>query len=313
MHPAFSVIAFTVMSGAGYGLAAVLALGHGNPAHLSTKIAWIFALALIGGGLLSSTLHLGNPQRAWRAFSQWRSSWLSREGCLAVATFVPLTILAAMSIFADSFNLLLGYIAAIMCGITVYCTAMIYASLRTIPQWHTGWTPATYLSFSLTSGTVIYTAFFSREVGSASNSIWVILAVVFLVIAWIIKLFWAQRAIRIGYGESTMETATGLGHIGKVRLLERPHTMENYLTREMAFRIARKHFEVFRTAAVLLGCVIPVALLLLSLWYPYVVFQWLAALIMIAGLFVERWLFFATAKHAVGLYYGGDDLLVPAH
>ena len=35
-------------------------------------------------GLVSSTLHLSHPERAWRAFSQWRSSWLSREGVAAV-------------------------------------------------------------------------------------------------------------------------------------------------------------------------------------------------------------------------------------
>ncbi|MGI9355281.1 MAG: dimethyl sulfoxide reductase anchor subunit family protein [Rhizobiaceae bacterium] len=312
MHPALSVIAFTVISGVGYGLALVLALGHGNPGHLSTKIAWFIALALIGAGLLCSTLHLGNPQRAWRALSQWRTSWLSREGCMAVLTFVPLTILAAMSIFAGSFNLLLGYVAAAMCAVTVYCTAMIYASLPTIPQWHTGWTPATYLAFALTSGTVTYLAFFAREAGSASNTIWTILSVVFLIVAWIIKLIWARRALAIGYGVSNMETATGLGHIGKVRLLERPHATDNYLTREMAFRIARKHVQIFRTVAVVMGCVVPIALLLLSLWSPMAFLQWLAALCLMVGLFVERWLFFATAKHAVGLYYGGEEALVPA-
>ena len=80
MHPALSVISFTTLSGMGYGLAFVLALGHGNPAALSTKIAWVAALGLISVGFLASTFHLGNPQRAWRAVSQWRSSWLSREG-----------------------------------------------------------------------------------------------------------------------------------------------------------------------------------------------------------------------------------------
>ena len=150
MHPAPSVIAFTTLSGAGYGLAFVLALGHGNPAAMSTKIAWFTALALIAVGLMCSTLHLGNPQRAWRAFSQWRSSWLSREGVMAVLTFIPLAVLAGMSIFGDTFNLALGYLGGVMCAITVFCTAMIYASLRTIPSWHTRWTPGTYLAFALT-------------------------------------------------------------------------------------------------------------------------------------------------------------------
>ncbi len=315
MHPALSVIAFTTFSGAGYGLAFVLALGHGNPGALSTKIAWFVALAMIAGGLLSSTLHLGNPQRAWRAVSQWRTSWLSREGVMAILTFVPLTLLAAMSIFGDSFSLALGYIGAIMCVITVYCTAMIYGSLRTIPQWCTPWTAACYLAFALTSGTLIYLAFFGREAGTSSNNAWVYLAVVFLVVTWLIKYFWTRNAQAVGYGDSTMESATGLGEIGKVRLLERPHAMGNYLTNEFAFRVARKHLSKMGGIVVLLGVALPILLLLLSLLVGngFAGFlQVLATISLMAGLFVERWLFFAVAKHAVGLYYGGEEALVPA-
>ncbi len=81
-----SIIVFTTLSGLGYGLAAVLGLGLLDPASVATKAAYVaWRSALIAGGLLSSTLHLGNPQRAWRALSQWRSSWLSREGVLAFA------------------------------------------------------------------------------------------------------------------------------------------------------------------------------------------------------------------------------------
>ena len=47
------------------------------------------ALGLITAGLLSSTFHLGHPERAWRAMSQWRSSWLSREGLVAILTYIP--------------------------------------------------------------------------------------------------------------------------------------------------------------------------------------------------------------------------------
>ena len=314
MHPALSVIAFTTLSGAGYGLAFVLALGHGNPGHLSTKIAWFVALALIAGGLLCSTLHLGNPQRAWRAFSQWRSSWLSREGVMAILTFIPLTILAAMSIFGDSFNLALGYVGGIMCAITVYCTAMIYASLRTIASWHTKWTPAVYLMFSMTSGTLVYMAFFGRPAGTSSNDIWVYLSLIFVVVAWLIKYMWMRRAEQVGYGDSTMESATGLGFIGKVKLLERPHAMGNYLTEEMGFRIARKHSEKLHKIALLLGLALPLVLLALSLTSSSIggFFQIVATFSFLAGVFTERWLFFANARHAVGLYYGGDEGLMAA-
>lgn len=319
MHPALSVIFFTTMSGAGYGLAFLLCLGFGDPAATSTKFAWVVALGLIGLGLLSSTLHLGNPQRAWRAFSQWRSSWLSREGCMAIITFVPLTVLAAMSLFGDAHSMLIGIIGAICCAITVYCTAMIYASLRTVATWHTALTPLCYLAFSASLGLLIYRGFFAYvEVGLdgalTGRDWWALAALASLFVAWFVKYLWARRSMFVGYGESTIETATGLGHIGKVKLLERPHMMGNYLTNEMGFRIARKHNSVLWRIAVLLGLVVPAILLALALAGigSIAFFCALAALSHVGGLFVERWLFFANAKHAVGLYYGGEEALVPA-
>src|SRR4051812_4212280 len=93
MNPAPSIVFFTTASGAGYGLLFWLGLLRpvglvpGVPAFALLCLA--LALLLITAGLASSLLHLGNPQRAWRAFSQWRSSWLSREGVAAVATYVP--------------------------------------------------------------------------------------------------------------------------------------------------------------------------------------------------------------------------------
>src|SRR6185369_2437457 len=123
MHPAPSIIVFTTLSGLGYGLAAVLGLGLLDPAVLATKIAHLLALAMIAGGLMSSTLHLGNPQRAWRALSQWRSSWLSREGVMAIATFLPLVCSAWASVVDDRHFRLPGLLGAAGAAVTVYCTA----------------------------------------------------------------------------------------------------------------------------------------------------------------------------------------------
>ena len=98
MHPAYSVILFTTASGAGYGLLVWLALlgmlGLVPPDSGLGLVGIASALALITAGLLASTAHLGRPERAWRAFSQWRTSWLSREGVLAVATYIPAGLLA---------------------------------------------------------------------------------------------------------------------------------------------------------------------------------------------------------------------------
>src|SRR5215471_2934961 len=100
MHPALSVIVFTTVSGAGYGLLAwlgVWAMAGWLPADRGLAAASLaLSLGAITIGLLSSTLHLGRPERSWRAFSQWRSSWLSREGVSSVATYVPAVLFAAL-------------------------------------------------------------------------------------------------------------------------------------------------------------------------------------------------------------------------
>jgi len=232
---------------------------------------------------------------------------------MAILTFIPLSLLAAMSIFGSTFNLALGYCGAVMAAITVFCTAKIYNSLRTIPQWHSAWTIATYLGFSLSSGTLAYIGFFRKPIEAGRTDWWTIVALAILIVAWIFKFIWVRHGASVGYGKSSMESATGLGHIGKVRLLERPHAMGNYLTNEMAFRVGRKHADLLWKITVFLGLAVPAICLALVLAAP----QTLAFLSTVAlithmiGLFVERWLFFATARHAVGLYYGGDEALVP--
>ena len=94
MHPAYSVILFTTASGAGYGLLALLAVfGAAGVLPANTWLGFVgigLGLALVVAGLLSSTFHLGRPERAARAFTQWRSSWLAREGVAAIAAFAPI-------------------------------------------------------------------------------------------------------------------------------------------------------------------------------------------------------------------------------
>ena len=103
MHPAFSVIFFTVSSGTGYGLlAGWLALALLGLLPTGGACAWVslvLGFGLVSAGLLSSFWHLGHPERFWMAFSQWRSSWLSREGVMAVVTYVPTGLFAIVWLF----------------------------------------------------------------------------------------------------------------------------------------------------------------------------------------------------------------------
>ena len=98
MHPAYSVLIFTTASGAGYGLLILLCLA-GAVGMVSASL-WLglvgfgLSFGLVTAGLLASTFHLGHPERACRAMSQWRSSWLSREGVMAILTYAPAGLFA---------------------------------------------------------------------------------------------------------------------------------------------------------------------------------------------------------------------------
>lgn len=302
MHPALSVIIFTTLSGFGYGLAALLGLLQPDPALPAVKVGHVLAFAAISGGLVSSTLHLGNPQRAWRAFSQSRSSWLSREGVLAVLTFVPLTAQTGLAVLFDASFGWLGFIVAVMAAITVYATSMIYASLKTVNAWHNPMTNTCYLLFAVSGGLL---ALATLNAFDGLDTSVISLAIVALAAAFIAKIVW-YRALDQESGPSTPESATGLGFLGKVRLLERPHMGENYLTREMGFRVARKHARKLRLLAFGLGLILPVLLLLIMAASGMVFFGLVALISHLAGVLTERWLFFAEAKHAVSVYYGAD-------
>lgn len=312
MHPARSVILFTTASGAGYGLLAwlgLLAAFDLLPAWRWFGItAFSLGLGLVITGLLASTFHLGHPERAWRALSQWRSSWLSREGVAAVLTFVPAGVFAlSWVVFGQN-----GGIAAVaglltsLCSLaTVVCTAMIYASLRTIRAWASPWTLPAYLVLAaLSGGLLLLVLLRAWNLPLAKGYGWVVLALLALAAA-VKLLYW--RDIAGERGGSTAESATGLGEHGRVRLLEAPHSESNYLMQEMGFRIARKHAAKLRRLVLLLGFLLPLLLIGLGQVVPGIpaLLAALASLPLVGfGLAVERWLFFAEARHVVTLYYG---------
>ncbi|MEM9331911.1 MAG: DmsC/YnfH family molybdoenzyme membrane anchor subunit [Pseudomonadota bacterium] len=305
MHPAISVIFFTVTSGAGFGFLALIGLGVPLPADgIGAFVAAVIAGGLCVAGLVSSTFHLGHPERAWRAFSQWRSSWLSREGVCAVFTLILFGLYALNWVFFGERNYLLGLLVTLGSLATVFTTAMIYAQLKTVPSWNTLLTPVCYMLFALGSGVLLAASFgFWQSSGGMTVKF---IALFAIAIAWSAKFLWWQAATGNtleGRG-STPETATGLGSIGKVRLLEKPHSGENYLTKEMVHQVGRKHAAKLRTLAVLFGAGVPILLCLLIFvsGMPSYVLA-LAFISWMLGLFAERWLFFAEAKHAVSLYY----------
>ncbi len=313
MHPAYSVIIFTTSSGAGYGLLALLAClilsGQPVPENPFVTITLGLALALISVGLLSSTFHLGRPERAWRAFSQWRTSWLSREGVLAVVTFVPagLLFLGSLVFEVSGFLWTLAWLATLVLAIaTVACTAMIYASLKTIRQWHSPWVVPVYLVLAAASGAVLLVALLhlfggqNATIGFAASAT--------LAAGLLIKLgYW--HSIDHAKKTHTIGAATGLGGKGPVRQVASPHSGENFIMKEMGYKVARRHAAKLRRLALLFGFVVPAAAIALGTVSGALIGTILslgAVVVCAIGLSMERWLFFAEAQHVVSLYYGAE-------
>ena len=310
MHPAYSVIFFTTASGAGYGLLIWLSLlgaaGLVEPQRGLGLAGFALALGLVTAGLLSSTAHLGRPERAWRAFSQWRSSWLSREGVAAVATYVPAGIAGLGWVFLRSAGgpfaaaLILAALGSVA---TLWCTGMIYASLKPIAAWNKPLVPWIYLALALATGGVLgclLLAVFGGPVGTLAGATLLSLAG-----GLVLKLlYWRQ--IDTGPKGPDMTAATGLGDIGTVRPLDPPHTMDNFVMREMGYAVARRHAAKLRRFALGLLFLAPMGCLLVALalpGWPAILLAALASLSAAAGVWIERWLFFAEARHASAAYY----------
>lgn len=321
MKPALSVIFFTVSSGAGLGLAiwlllAQLGLPLGGELVQPQTLRWgaVLAVLAVTAGLLSSTQHLANPRNAWRALARFRSSWLSREAVLALAWY-PLAALHGWLSAHGAGSAQLTAIALLVLSLAiVVCTAMIYASLKTVPRWRTWHTPVAYVLHALTSGGLIFLAlqaWHAQSAQVAAGARGSVLLLVLLVLAAVVKLAWyAKFSARV---TATLNQAIGVPESaprgivqGRVRLLDAGHTHGTFLTHEFGFQLAREQAGRLRALMFVLIAVVP--LVLLWMGGTGVAVLCLAALSLLAGLFIERWLFFAQAEHVVRLYHGQQQV-----
>jgi len=310
MHPALSVILFTVTSGAGYGLFLLLVLFHLagiGPAmsHGELIAHGIAALALITFGLLFSTGHLANKKNAWRSFMRFKTSWLSREAVFAVL-FYPFAAIYGLGVLLQGVEVgpaaaLAGGIAAILAVVTLFSTGMIYGCLKTIRQWNTALTPANYIMLGLATGATAFAA-----IASAFDNLTPVhagVAMGLLVGAGVLKgiyYFWISRVTG-----PTINTATTFNR-ATVRLLDTGHTAGTFLTDEFGYDPERNTIDMVKMGVFLLGFITPVLVFAAILTGAPATVAWLALVAALLGTGMERWLFFAEAKHVVRLYHGAQ-------
>ena len=348
MRPAFSVIFFTTASGAGYGLLFWLSLllidfnllmprmDFINPDILASftmlqntlpagfwMVAFVLAILIVTLGLVSSTFHLGRPSRAWRAFSQIGSSWLSREGVLAVLAYIPaLALLAQKSPLAgwieqSGFDLAVLHLESlywpaamvVLSLATVFATAMIYASLRPIPAWSHPLTVPQYLLYALFGGLVLTLGLmilFNQPVFDFPYLKQALFGLIGLIAA--VKILYWASLWKINHNPAfTPGHATGLDTIGQVRPLMPPHTAPNWIMKEMIFIQARHKAVLLKCLVLLLAFFIPALLVWGQDRIPdgplMIGFATLLSVSVLIGTGFDRTLFFAEARHIVRSYY----------
>jgi DMSO reductase anchor subunit len=308
MHPAFSVIFFTVVSGAGYGLFMWLVIMHltgFGPAMSQNEVLTqgILSLVLITAGLMSSTFHLANPKNAWRAVMRFKTSWLSREGVFAII-FYPFALLYLLGVWLNGpqvggFFALMAVIGAVLALITVFSTGMIYACLKTIRQWNTALTPANYILLGLMLGAVLFAAVHAWFGGYSPLMNAVALAMVALAaVMKAIYYFWIKKVTG-----PTINTATGFTR-AQVRLLDTGHTAGTFLTEEFGYDAGAGLTRTLKSLVFILGFIVPALLLIgvaVGMSPDLVTLALISALV---GIGMERWLFFAEARHVIMLYHG---------
>jgi DMSO reductase anchor subunit len=286
MHPAPSVILFSTLSGLGFGFLALLGWGVLIPTGWAAFFLWGLGYGFAVAGLLAATFHLGNPKNGLKAFSQWRTSWLSREAWASVATLLLLAPVALSDWLGLGLPRGFGWIGGTLALVTVLTTGMIYAQIKAVPRWHHWLTPVMFLAFALAGGAML------------AGAPWAPLVLV--LVGGVLMAVWRVGDGAFARAGQTIGTATGLDRLGTPTVLDPAHTAGNYLKREMIFVVGRKHAQKLRWIALALASLLPALVLLLPLgiWGIAV-----AALLHLTGALAARWLFFAEAEHVVGLYY----------
>ena len=322
MHPAFSVIFLTTLIGVGQGLFLALYTGqlYSVVKVLPVQDSATFygtgsavAVLFLVAGLFASFFHLGHPERGWRAASQWRTSWLSRE-VIVLPAFMGMTALYGVihyfgwnpvlftfrETFAVDLSLIIGALNTIMAFTLFLCTAMIYACIKFLQEWATPLTVVNYTLLGSASGFTLTTAFAAYQ-GSDLTPFYGGWAIILTLAALVTRISSLIRNARIQH-RSTLRTAIGIRH-ARIAQKSQGFMTGSFNTREFFHGAPRFVFNLVKWLFLVLVFPVPIALLSLGMATQAGAVFAIAFAVQYLGLMAERWFFFAQANHPQNLYY----------
>ncbi len=322
MHPAFSVIFLTTLIGVGQGLFLALytgqlySLANLLPAQNSQSfyaLGSVIAVLFLLGGLIASFFHLGHPERAWRTATQWRTSWLSREVIVLPAALVLIALYGGLhfvgwtgawftvaGVLPVDATLIAGGLAMLAVLLLFVCTAMIYACLKFLQEWHSWLTVANYLLLGGASGFMLAAAFSAWQ-GAGLVGFYGAWAVILTVAAFVTRGAALLRNRRLRH-KSNPQTAIGVRH-NRIVQMAQGATGGSFNTREFFHRRPVETVRAIRIAFLVLVFPLPVLLLVVAFLSSSSTLPVAAFVLQYLGLIAERWYFFAEARHPQNLYY----------
>ena len=218
MNPVWSVIFLTTLTGVGQGLflalcgtefAASVELG-GMPPSQFLIAGSALSLAFLAGGLVASFFHLGHPERAWRSAAMWRTSWLSREVIVLPVLMAIVFAYGAAHYAGCTATLWIGAAGAVVCLALFVCTAMIYACLKFLQEWHTPLTFVNYFLLGCASGFTFATLFAAVTAPELVRA-FAMIAATFTLADCVSRVASLVRNARLKH-KSTLQTAIGIKH-----------------------------------------------------------------------------------------------------
>lgn len=302
MKPAWSVVLFTTLAGAGQGLylALVAAEAFGAAPARFLVAGAALAFVLLAAGLVASFFHLGHPERAWRSAAMWRTSWLSREVLVLPAFMAAVAAWGAAHAlgFSREITLALGLAGTLLAVALFVCTGMIYACLKFLQEWHTALTPLNYAALGSASGLTLAAALAAGLHPPLARP-YAIAALATGALGYLTRLASLARNARLR-PKSTLATAIGVKHPG-IRQIAQGAMGGSFNTREFFHGRPREVVRAVRWT--FLALAFPVPGLLVALSGGSAAILGAAFALQYAGLLAERWYFFAEANHPQNLYY----------
>jgi DMSO reductase anchor subunit len=308
MRPAWSVILLTTLIGAGQGLflalyaIEVIAAAHvlATPGRMFYATGAVIALALLAAGLFASFFHLGHAERAWRSAAKWRTSWLSREAIVMPAFMAAVLVYGVAHHLeaGERISLWVGAAGTVLCLALFVCTAMIYACLKFLQEWHTTLTPLNYFLLGTASGFTLAALLAALTAPGASEEL-AIAALALGALAYLGRLAALRRNARLR-PKSTLATAIGVKH-PQIAQTAQGFMGGSFNTREFFHGRTRATVRFVRWT--FLALIFPVPALVLGFSGGDALLLAVAFGLQYAGLLAERWYFFAEANHPQNLYY----------